>query len=87
MKRVLRRCGRFTLLQAEEGFEWELRGRAGGLWYWNPASHLWTGTCRLSPTPEAATLDLNEALAREAASDSNESPRSPIPDESALADL
>jgi nicotinamidase-related amidase len=64
-KHVLNRWGRFTLVQTEEGFEWELMTLRGGHWYWDPATQSWTGACRPSPTPEAATLGLSETLAQE----------------------
>jgi hypothetical protein len=66
-KQVRHRCGRFTLVQTEEGFEWEVTTRRGGHWYWDPATQSWTGACRPSPTPEAATWGLREVLAREEA--------------------
>jgi hypothetical protein len=72
IKQVLSRCGRFTLVQTEEGFEWELTTRRGAHWYWNPATQSWTGACRPSRTPEAATLGLREALAREEGGQANE---------------
>jgi hypothetical protein len=65
MRLVLNRCGRFELVQTERGFEWELITRRGGHWYWDPATLSWTGACRPSGTPEAATCGLCEALARE----------------------
>jgi hypothetical protein len=82
-KKVLRRCGRFTLVQAEEGFEWELTTRAGKLWHWNPVIRLWTAACRLSHTPEAATLGLSKALAQEEAAERNKAHRNPMSDEGA----
>jgi hypothetical protein len=66
-KLILKRCGRFMLVQTEEGFEWELTTRRGCHWYWNPVTRLWTGACRPSSTPQAASLGLNETLAREEA--------------------
>jgi hypothetical protein len=59
MTRVLKRCGRFALVQYKAGFLWILRGRAGERWYWHPQTRLWTGHPDASPTPEAATAGLD----------------------------
>jgi len=63
--RIIERCGRFTLAQCERGFCWELHTPAGEHWYWDPATRLFTGACRFSPTQEEAVAGLEGTLARE----------------------
>jgi len=80
--RIIQRCGRFTLAQSERGFCWELHTPAGEHWYWNPATRLFTGACRFSPTQEEAVAGLEGALARELGTDLNPdsgSPRRSVP--------
>jgi hypothetical protein len=59
MKRIIKRRGRFALVQYEEGFVWTLKARAGERWYWHPERRVWTCLPRPSPTPEAATAGLD----------------------------
>ncbi len=52
--RVVRRHGRFALVESEAGFAWTLAGGAGDPWYWHPQSHEWTAHPVASLTPEEA---------------------------------
>jgi hypothetical protein len=52
--RVVRRHGRFALVEGEAGFAWTLASGAGDPWYWHPQSREWTARPVTSPTPEAA---------------------------------
>jgi hypothetical protein len=52
--RVVRRHGRFALVEGEAGFAWTLAGGAGDPWYWHPRSREWTARPVASPTPEEA---------------------------------
>jgi hypothetical protein len=54
MHRVIRRHGRFALVESEAGFAWTLASAAGDPWYWHPQSREWTAQPVASPTPEAA---------------------------------
>jgi hypothetical protein len=52
--RVIRRHGRFALVEGAAGFAWTMTSDAGVLWYWHPQSCEWTAHPITSPTPEAA---------------------------------
>jgi hypothetical protein len=52
--RVVRRHGRFVLVESEAGFAWTLASGAGDPWYWHPQTREWTAHPVASPTPEAA---------------------------------
>jgi hypothetical protein len=54
MDRVIRRHGRFALVECEAGFAWTMVSNAGDRWYWHPQSCEWTARPITSPTPEAA---------------------------------
>jgi hypothetical protein len=52
--RVIRRHGRFALVEGAAGFAWTMASEAGDTWYWHPQSREWTAHPVTSPTPEAA---------------------------------
>jgi hypothetical protein len=54
MHRILRRHGRFALVESGAGFAWTMTSTAGDLWYWHPQSSEWTAHPVTSPTPAAA---------------------------------
>jgi hypothetical protein len=54
LDRVIRRHGRFALVEREAGFAWTMMSNAGDRWYWHPQSCVWTAHPISSPTPEAA---------------------------------
>jgi hypothetical protein len=58
MDRIVRRCGRLTLVEEEQGFAWTLTSAAGGSWYWHPEQRQWTGHACGCPTAEEATAGL-----------------------------
>ena len=57
--RVVKRVGRFSLVEAGGGFFWTFADRAGGRWYWHPGERRWTGSPQASPTAEGATVGLD----------------------------
>jgi hypothetical protein len=54
-ERVVRRAGRFRLVQAAGGFVWTFTDKAGACWYWNTREWRWTGRPRPRPTAAEAT--------------------------------
>jgi hypothetical protein len=59
MQQVVKHCGRFTLVQADEGFAWTMEGAEGELWYWHPGEAQWTVSPCFQPSPERASEGLN----------------------------
>lgn len=72
MDTIIKRHGRFELIQNEQGFCWRLITRRGARWYWHPEVRLWTFQCQPSPTEEAATTELDWALSHEDVGDLDE---------------
>jgi hypothetical protein len=62
---VFRRCGRFTLTRAAQGFRWVLLGKCGSLWYWHAETREWVANCHAYGTEEEATAGLDETLLHE----------------------
>jgi hypothetical protein len=54
-ERVVRRAGRFRLVQAAGGFVWAFVDRAGACWYWDSREWRWTGRPQPRPTATEAT--------------------------------
>ena len=73
-QRILRQCGRFTLVQGTHGFWWALTSREDFVWYWHSQVQLWTANRRSHSTIEEATAGLDEILAKELARDSETQP-------------
>jgi hypothetical protein len=67
MATVIKKCGRFALIEGPEGFRWELTTRAGALWHWEPLTGQWTPDGRWSRSPEEASAGLESTPAYEAA--------------------
>jgi hypothetical protein len=57
--RVVKRVGRFSLVEAGDGFVWTFADRAGGRWYWHPDERRWTGSPQTKLTAEEATAGLD----------------------------
>jgi hypothetical protein len=63
--RVIRRCGRFALTRAAQGFWWVLTTRGGSVWYWHAEARQWLAVGRAYRSEEEATAGLDETLAHE----------------------
>jgi hypothetical protein len=59
MNEVIKRRGRFALVNSDGGFAWTMAGPDGGNWYWHPHEAHWTACPSASPSPELATACLN----------------------------
>jgi hypothetical protein len=59
MKQVVKHCGRFTLMQSDEGFAWVMQGAEGEPWYWHPEEAQWTVSPCFQSSPERASDGLN----------------------------
>jgi hypothetical protein len=59
MRQVVKRCGRFTLVQSDDGFAWTMQGPEDELWYWHPDEAQWTVSPCFRPSPERASDGLN----------------------------
>lgn len=66
---IIKRHGRFELIQNAKGFCWCLTASDGEKWYWHPKMRRWTYHCQSNPTEEAATADLDWTLSHEDAGD------------------
>ena len=55
-ERVVRRVGRFRLVQAAGGFVWTFEDRVGACWYWDSREWRWTGRPQPSATAAEATV-------------------------------
>jgi hypothetical protein len=72
MENIIKRCGRFTLMQTEEGYCWCLTTRGGRQWHWHPDTRQWTSSRQFSPTEAEATVELDWTLDHEDVGDLDE---------------
>lgn len=75
MENVIKRSGRLTLIQSEEGFCWRLQTLGGRRWHWHPQARQWTATCQWCATEAEATAELDWTLQHEDAGDLDEQHR------------
>ena len=72
MDKIIKSCGRFSLIQTAQGFCWCLMSRSEQRWYWHPESRQWTCHPYSSLTEAEAAVGLDWALSHERAGDLDE---------------
>jgi hypothetical protein len=56
---IIKRQGRFMLVQTEEGFAWIMTSDSGARWYWHPDKKQWTGCAYAGASADLATAGLD----------------------------
>ncbi len=64
---VVKRRGRFSLVQSDPGFTWRMYGPDGGHWYWHPDQARWTARPCVSTSPKRVAAGMNPKATQAAA--------------------
>jgi hypothetical protein len=80
MEKIIRSCGRFSLVRSEQGFFWQFTSRAGQHWYWDAAESRWTCSRHCGRTETVASQGLDWTLVHEQTGDLDRQHSAPSPD-------